>query len=102
MIYAQQIGIKPIDWKTRIMGPQISQHAEDAGNWGTWPEAHIDYQTERSFDGYPLDEMMYSLNVLFAVAVRDNNKDMASLLLKLIEIRALQLTSAEEMALLAS
>jgi len=97
MVYAKCVGNEPIDWKNRLQHKQISQFADDAENWGTWPEAHIDYECERSLDGYPLDELMYNLNVLFGIAVRNNEKAIADHLFSLIKYRALQLSHNEEM-----
>jgi len=102
MVYAKCVGIEPIDWETRLQNNQISQFADDAENWGTWPEAHIDYECERSFDGYPLDEIMYNLNVLFGNAVRNNEMIIADTILALINYRATQLSHTEELTRQAS
>ncbi len=60
-----------------------------ANDFTTWPEAQIDYETERHpTDGYPMDATMYELNEQFGRCIERNEYATAYRLLDAINSRA--------------
>lgn len=89
MIYAEMTQAQRLDWYEYLSEPFYHDEAAAlADDWRTWPESQIDYETERTPDGYPVDEIMYELNALFALCVRERAYHTAKKLLPVIQERA--------------
>ena len=92
MIYAETVGAQPLDWQIILRSdkPELT-HADMvkyASDWATWPEAQLDYETERHADGYPMDATMYELNDQFARCIERHEYSTAFALLEVIETKA--------------
>jgi hypothetical protein len=92
MIYAHHAGAQSLDWRIILKSdkPELT-HADMvkfASDWATWPEAQIDYETERHADGYPIDATMYELNDQFSRCIERHEYSTAFALLEVIETKA--------------